>query len=290
MTEENIELAIIGGSGFYDIEGLEEKREEKVKTPFGKPSAGILTGVLDGLPMAFLPRHGIGHSIIPSEINYRANIYALKKIGVKRILSVSAVGSMKEEIAPGDFVVVDQFFDHSKKRESSFFSSGLVAHISFSDPVCGALNKQLLKALDSLGVKRHEGGTYICMEGPQFSTRGESLIYRKWGVDVIGMTAMPEAKLAREASICYSTLALATDYDCWRTGDEPVSAEMVVKQQKENIKNARKAVVALAGIIKKNLKQECNCPKALRGAIQTAPEAIDEKLKKKLDVIVKDYI
>jgi len=227
----NVKVGVIGGSGLYDIEGIEGVKKAVVTTPFGKPSDHFVIGKLNGVEVAFLPRHGRGHTILPSELNFRANIYGFKKLGVEFIISVSAVGSMKEEIVPGHLVIVDQFFDRTKGRASTFFGQGIVAHLSFADPVCNILSNVLYQAAWSCGATVHKGGTYLCMEGPQFSTRAESAVYRQWGVDVIGMTNLQEAKLAREAEICYATLALATDYDCWHeseTGD--VTVNMVVEQ------------------------------------------------------------
>jgi 5'-methylthioadenosine phosphorylase len=216
-------IGIIGGSGLYEMEGLKGLHEVRVKTPFGPPSDALMIGAMDGIPVAFLSRHGRGHRVSPTEINFRANIFAMKLLGVERILSVSAVGSMKEKIHPGHLVIPDQFVDLTKRRISTFFTEGVVAHVSFADPTCPELRRVMADAARGFGAMIHEGGVYLCIEGPQFSTRGESLIYRQWGVDVIGMTNATEAKLAREAEICYATLALATDYDCWYHGEEAVT-------------------------------------------------------------------
>src|SRR3979409_168398 len=219
------DIGIIGGSGLYDIEGLRNVTERSVKTPFGSPSDKVVLGELEGVRIAFLSRHGRGHRINPSEINYRANIYALKSIGVSRVISVSAVGSMKESIKPGDVVLPDQFIDLTKRRVSTFFEGGIVAHVAFGEPVCASLGAGLLAAARTVGATVHQGGVYLCIEGPQFSTKGESRLYRQWGASVIGMTNLPEAKLAREAELCYATVALATDYDCWHETEEAVTVE-----------------------------------------------------------------
>jgi 5'-methylthioadenosine phosphorylase len=245
-------LAILGGSGLYEIDGLTEVTELVVDTPFGAPSDAIVRGKLGDTTLLFLPRHGRGHRIPPHQINYRANICALKRLGATHLVSVSAVGSMKEEIAPGDFVVVDQLIDLTKRRTSTFFEDGVVAHVAFADPVCEQLAGVLATAAETAmrevdrGKTVHRGGTYVCMEGPQFSTRAESLLYRSWGVSVIGMTAMPEAKLAREAELPYALLALATDYDCWHESEEDVSMDAVLAVMKTNVATARRAVSALA--------------------------------------------
>ncbi|MEK6576985.1 MAG: S-methyl-5'-thioadenosine phosphorylase, partial [Nitrospirota bacterium] len=233
------EIGIIGGSGLYGMEGLTHIEERSIRTPFGIPSDSFIIGRLNGRKVAFLARHGRGHRISPSEINFRANIYAMKELGVERIISVSAVGSMREKIKPGDMVIPDQFFDHTKRRISTFFGEGVVAHVSFADPVCPELADLLFQEGKRAGAVMHKGGTYLCIEGPQFSTRGESNIFRGWQVDVIGMTNVTEAKLAREAEICYSTLAMATDYDCWHTTEEAVSAEAVIKILMKNVETSK---------------------------------------------------
>jgi len=281
-------LGIIGGSGLYEMEGLEDIMTIDVSTPFGDPSDQIVTGILDGMKMAFLPRHGRGHRILPSGVNYRANIYALKSLGVDMIISVSAVGSMKEEIRPGDLVVPHQFIDRTKGRPSTFFDSGIVAHVAFADPVCHALADVLAGGAASSGVRVHQGGTYICMEGPQFSTRAESHLYRSWGVDVIGMTNIPEAKLAREAEICYATLALATDYDCWHETEADVSVEAILAIMHGNVQNARKAISWTAGHMEE--KAGCACSEALKFAIVTDPGVIPEDTKRNLEPIIGKYI
>jgi len=281
-------LGIIGGSGLYEMEGLTDIDSTSVKTPFGDPSDEIITGVLGSVKMAFLPRHGKGHRITPSEINYRANIYAFKSMGVEKIIGVSAVGSMKEEIVPGDLVVPHQFIDRTKGRASTFFGNGIVGHVAFADPVCHALADILSKGAESTGAKVHQGGTYICMEGPQFSTRAESMMYRSWGVDVIGMTNIPEAKLVREAEMCYSTIALATDYDCWHDSEEDVSVEAILDIMGKNVENAKKAIAWAAGNISE--KAPCSCSEALKFAIVTDRSMIPEKVKKDLEPIIGKYV
>lgn len=287
----DVKYGVIGGSGLYDLDGIENIEEIKVDTPFGSPSDKIIIGELKGIKIAFLPRHGRGHYIMPSGINFLANIFALKKLGVQKIISISAVGSMKEEIVPGNIVFVDQFFDRTKTRPSSFFGNGLVVHVGFSDPVCPVLMNELYGHATSLdGVKAFKGGTYVCMEGPQFSTKAESSIYRKWGVDVIGMTAIPEAKLAREAEMCYATMALVTDYDCWHPEHEAVTVDMVIKQL---LSNADTAKSILAGVIPQLAEKElpaCSCSTALEKAIITAPEAMNRKMQHELDILIGKYL
>jgi 5'-methylthioadenosine phosphorylase len=281
-------LGIIGGSGLYEIEGLVNIDTVSVSTPFGEPSDDIITGNLDGMKMAFLPRHGKGHRITPSEINYRANIWALKSLSVDTVISVSAVGSMKDEIVPGDLVVPHQFIDRTRGRASTFFGGGIVGHVVFADPVCQALADVVSKGAGTTGAKVHQGGTYICMEGPQFSTRAESNLYRTWGVDVIGMTNLPEAKLAREAELCYSTVALATDYDCWHDTEEDVTVEAILQIMHKNVENAKKAIAWAA----RNMgeKAACGCGEALKFAIVTDPSMIPEKVKADLGPIIGKYV
>jgi 5'-methylthioadenosine phosphorylase len=288
MKPEETVVGVIGGSGLYQIEGLQGVREVELSTPFGAPSDAFVSGVLDGVRMVFLPRHGRGHRIAPSEINFRANIWGLKLLGVTRILSVSAVGSMREEIAPGDFVVVDQFFDRTRHRPDTFFGEGCVAHVMFADPVCGELRGALLESGRKLGLRLHERGTYLNMEGPQFSTRAESRIYRQWGVDVIGMTNLQEAKLAREAEICYATVAMATDYDCWREGHEDVTVEAILAVMNANVGNARKLIRASAPRIAG--ARACACGSALRSAIMTAPERIPAATRERLALLLDKYL
>lgn len=284
----NAEIGIIGGSGLYEMEGLTDVKEVKIKTPFGDPSDKFILGTLSGRRLAFLPRHGRGHRILPSEINFRANIYAMKKLGVERIISVSAVGSMREEIEPGHIVIPSQFYDHTKKRISTFFGDGIVAHVGMADPACDGLAEQLYRSSISVGAKTHNGGIYLCMEGPQFSTRGESIIYRKWGVDVIGMTNVTEAKLAREAEICYATIALSTDYDCWHVSEEDVTVEAVIQIIKQNVDTAKRIIRDAVLNIPEG--RDCRCKDALANTIMTDPKLIPLKTKKRLELIIGKYI
>jgi len=285
---EKISIGVIGGSGLYEMDGLTQVRTVKVATPFGKPSDDYIIGTLNNKRVAFLPRHGRGHRLIPTDINYRANIYGMKKLGVERIISVSAVGSMKEEIKPGDIVIPDQFYDHTKHRRSTFFGNGVVAHVGMAEPVCADLCRVLIEAGVQVGAAIHRRGTYLCMEGPQFSTKAESLTYRKWNVDVIGMTNATEAKLAREAEICYSTIALATDYDCWHHSEEAVTVEAVLAVMKHNIETSksmiREAVRMLTG------SRDCGCGEALRNTIMTPEKLIPAKTKKDLAPITGKYM
>jgi 5'-methylthioadenosine phosphorylase len=289
--KEELVVGVIGGSGLYDIQGLQDLAEVELSTPFGRPSDAYLTGRLGAVKLVFLPRHGRGHRISPSEINFRANIYGMKMLGVSRILSVSAVGSMREDIAPGDFVVIDQFFDRTRHRPDTFFTDGIVAHVMFADPVCAEVRKVLLAAGKQLGLKLHDGGTYINMEGPQFSTRAESRIYRKWGVDVIGMTNLQEAKLAREAEICYATVAMATDYDCWHEEHDDVTVDAVIAVMNRNVGNARKLLLAAIPLIASNAsKRECGCASALKSAIMTAPDKITPAARQRLGLLIDKYV
>ncbi len=282
-------IGIIGGSGLYQIEGISDIKKVTLETPFGKPSDKFIAGRLEGKEVVFLPRHGVGHRISPSEINYRANIYAMKKLGVDRIISVSACGSLKEELKPLDFVAVDQFVDRTNHaRKMTFFDQGIVAHIVFAHPVCDELNAYLHKAGDTLNLTVHRGGTYVNMEGPAFSTLAESKLYRSWGMDVIGMTNMPEAKLAREAEICYSTLAAVTDYDCWHPQHDAVTVDMVIQNLLKNIENAQKILLKVI----RDLPEErtCSCKNALKNSIITNPKLIPPKVKKDLKIIIGKYI
>ena len=285
MTEAT--LGFIGGSGLYDIEGLTDRREVEVSTPFGVPSDSIVTGSLDGVRVAFLPRHGRGHRITPTEIPVRANIYALKSLGVERILSVSAVGSLREELRPLDLVIPDQIIDRTKERVSTFFGDGLVAHVGFADPFCPNLRRNSLDAADGL-TTTHDGGTYVVIEGPQFSTRAESALYRSWGADVIGMTALPEAKLAREAEICYATLAFVTDYDVWREAEEDVSVEMVIANLMKNVETARTIIRSVTARV--SPERECGCGKALETAIITGLDLIPRETRERLSLLVDKYL
>jgi 5'-methylthioadenosine phosphorylase len=284
------QIGIIGGSGLYQMPELKDVEEVQVETPFGSPSDAFIVGTLEGVRVAFLPRHGRGHRYTPTNLPFRANIYAMKLLGVSRILSASAVGSLQERYAPLDMVIPDQFFDRTRARahESTFFGEGIVAHITFAHPVCGELGDVLEKACGAAEVKTHRGGTYLCMEGPAFSTKAESNVYRSWGMDIIGMTNLQEAKLAREAEICYATLALVTDYDCWHEAHDAVSVETVVEYLNKNVRNAqiimREAVRQL-----NDQPRSCACDSALKNAIFTAPDIWPEATKKKLEAIVKKY-
>ena len=276
-------LGVIGGSGLYQMKGLDVIEKITVNTPFGLPSDSIVVGELEGVKVAFLPRHGVGHVIPPSEINFRANIFSMKKIGVERIISVSAVGGMKENVPPGHFVVPHQFIDRTFRRISTFFTQGMVGHVSLADPICLSTAKALFQAAQKAGAEVHEGGTYICIEGPQFSTRAESHLYRQWDVDVIGMTNVTEAKLAREAGLCYSTLALVTDFDCWHVKEEPVTLEAVLEIMHKNVEQAQlvlKELIPMLGSIK-----PCSCREAAKFAVVTDPEKIPLTLKDELSIL-----
>lgn len=283
-----IKLAIIGGSGLYSIPGLEGATELNVDTPFGKTSAPIVAGSLEGQEVAFLARHGIGHYIAPTEVPYRANIYALKSLGVERIVSISACGSLREEFAPGHIVIPDNIYDNTHQRARSFFGEGLVAHVSVADPFCADMSAQVESAVRAAGGVVHRGGSFITIEGPRFSTKAESNTYRAWGMSIIGMTASPEAFLAREAEICYATMAHVTDYDVWRVSEEPVTVEMVIQTLNKNTALAQEAIQIMA----RNLKQErdCDCENALSTALITRPDVIPAETRKKLDLLVKKYL
>lgn len=281
-------VGIIGGSGLYEMDGLEILREEQVRTPFGDPSDRYVVGRLDGRPVAFLARHGRAHSLMPSELNFRANIYGFKVLGAEWILSASAVGSMREDVKPLDILIPDQFFDRTRGRIGTFFGNGLVAHVSLADPTCPVLGEVLYRAGTQAGARMHRGGTYLCMEGPQFSTRAESRIYRGWGVDVIGMTNLQEAKLAREAEICYATMALVTDYDVWHETEDDVSVESVVAVLRQNVRTAR--VILREAVRMIPPARTCACGHALRDAIITARERIPAEVKRDLAPIVGKYL
>jgi 5'-methylthioadenosine phosphorylase len=285
---QQAEIGIIGGSGLYSMPGLTKTREERVGTPFGEPSDAFVLGDLEGRKVAFLARHGRGHKLLPSELNFRANIFALKKLGVERILSVSAVGSLKEEHKPTDFVVPDQFIDRTFHRESTFFGNGIVGHVAFGDPVCATVAKTIADACAASEVVGKSGGTYVCMEGPQFSTRAESNLYRSWGADVIGMTNLQEAKLAREAEICYATMAMVTDYDCWHEGHDDVTVEQIVAVLNQNAANAARVVRSAVAAMPKN--RTCACTSALQYAILTNPAAIPAETRERLDLLVGKYL
>ncbi len=282
-------IGVIGGSGLYQIDELQDVQEVRVSTPFGEPSDAFITGTLDGVKMVFLPRHGRGHRFLPSEVNYRANIYGMKQLGVERIISVSAVGSMREDIAPGHIVIPDQFFDRTQgKRASTFFGNGIVGHVQFADPVCKDLATLVYEAAQEAGATVHRGGTYVCIEGPNFSTRAESNIYRSWGVDIIGMTNIPEARLAREAEICYATVALATDYDCWYEGHDDVSVEAVIETIHKNVAMARRIIQAAARRVAGG--RDCGCGSALQYAVITDPKAISSEARRDLDLLLGKYL
>lgn len=277
-------IGILGGSGLYEMTELTHVEDVTLTTPFGEPSDSFITGEYKGRKLVFLPRHGRGHRFMPSEVNSRANIHGFKQLGVEWLISISAVGSMKEHIAPGHMVVIDQFIDRTKGRPSTFFGNGIVGHIQFADPICANLADVLYRAASEAGATVHRGGTYMCMEGPQFSTRAESRLYRSWGVDVIGMTGIPEAKLAREAGLCYATLAMSTDYDCWHETEEDVSLEAVIKVMKRNVDIARLIIKTVVSLIPD--ERTCTCRDAGRTAVFTAPEAIDPETRKKLSLIL----
>jgi 5'-methylthioadenosine phosphorylase len=281
------EIGIIGGSGLYSMPGFEAQEEANIDTPFGRPSENYVLGTLGGRKVAFLARHGRGHRISPSELNFRANIYGMKSLGVERIISLSAVGSLKEEHRPLDFVIPDQFFDRTRGRVSTFFGEGIVAHISFADPICPELAKVVGCACRDVGVATKEGGTYLCMEGPAFSTKAESNVYRSWGMDVIGMTNLQEAKLAREAEICYVTVAMVTDYDCWHPHHDAVTVSDIIANLNKNAENASKVVAAAVAAMP--AERTCKCGSALVHAIITDRSSVPESTRKKLDLIIGKY-
>jgi len=281
-------VGVIGGSGLYEMEGLEQVQTISLTTPFGAPSDPFVVGRLEGMKIAFLPRHGKGHRISPSSLNFRANIYGMKLLGVQWIIGVSAVGSMKESIRPGDMIIPDQFIDRTTARPNTFFNDGIVGHISFADPVCPVLSQILYQAGKEVGATVHKNGTYLCIEGPQFSTRAESRLYRTWGVDIIGMTNIPEAKLAREAEICYATIAFATDYDCWHQEAGDVSIGEVLRILAQSTKIAKNAIRNAVSHLPE--KRECICATALKHALITGKKHIPEKTKKDLDPIIGKYL
>ncbi len=290
-------VGVIGGSGLYDIAGLSDVHEVQVETPFGAPSDAYVVGMLGGVRMIFLPRHGRGHRFLPSEVNYAANIYGMKKLGAEYILSVSAVGSLREHIRPGDVVLPDQFIDRTRGRRSTFFGQGLVGHVSFAEPICPALRASLRQAATPHVADRalHYGGTYLVMEGPAFSTRAESHLYRSWGADIIGMTNLPEAKLAREAEICYATLALPTDYDCWKHDEEAVSVDAVVAVLQRNVSRARAIIASLAQTVaalpaRADGAHGCPCPSAARHAVMTAPDRVPAEARERLGLLFGRYL
>lgn len=282
-------IGVIGGSGLYEMEGLEDVRLVGLETPFGDPSDEYVTGVLNGVRMVFLPRHGRGHRFLPSEVNYRANIYGMKKLGVEQIISVSAVGSLKEIIAPGHIVIPDQFIDRTKGvRKDTFFGDGIVAHAGFADPVCHVLSSTLFEAARKAGAIAHKGGTYVCMEGPAFSTRSESYMYRELGASVIGMTNLTEAKLAREAEICYGIIALSTDYDCWHESHEDVTVEAIIQIIHQNVAMAKNIILQAVADI--SLERNCACGSAMQYGVITDKSVIPPATKQKLDLIVGKYL
>lgn len=287
-TDRACRLAVIGGSGLYQMKGVSDVKEVRVKTPFGAPSDAVITGTVGGARVAFLPRHGRGHRLLPGEVPGRANIWALKSLGVERIVSVSAVGSLREELAPRHFVFPDQLADETKGRPSTFFGKGVVAHVAFAHPFCSDMASLLYGETRTLGITAHKGGTYICMEGPMFSTKAESLMHRQLGYSVIGMTAVPEAKLAREAEICYTPVALVTDYDCWKE-DDHVSTEKVIEHLLANVENAQRLLAAALPKLAE-LPRQCACASALKGAVFTDPKAMDKKTKRTLGPLIGKYL
>ena len=282
------EIGIIGGSGLYNLPGVERVREVRIATPFGKPSDAYILGHLEGRKVAFLSRHGRGHILLPTELNSRANIYGFKKLGVERIISVSAVGSLQEDYRPMDMALPAQFFDRTRQRASTFFGDGLVAHISFDAPVCPTVVDVLAGACKDVGVRCHTGGTYLCMEGPAFSTKAESNVYRSWGMDLIGMTSLPEAKLAREAEICYATLAMVTDYDCWHPQHDAVTVNAIIEYLQRNVENSQR--ILLKAIRAMPQQRDCKCASALAHAIFTDRRRISPRAKKKLSLLLGKYL
>jgi 5'-methylthioadenosine phosphorylase len=284
----DVDIGIIGGSGLYDMPELTDREERRVSTPFGDPSGPFVLGTLRGKRVAFLARHGVGHRLTPSELNYRANIFGMKTLGVQYILSASAVGSLQERYVPQHLVIPDQFFDRTRGRISTFFGRGLVAHVAFAHPVCARLGGVALEACRTVGATVHKNGTYVCMEGPQFSTLAESKLYRSWGMDIIGMTNLQEAKLAREAEICYATIALVTDYDCWHPDHDSVTVDMIVQNLVANAKTAQQVIAEAAGRLP--YERTCECANALQHAIITSPEHVPQDVKRELAPIIGRYI
>lgn len=284
-----VEVGILGGTGLYEIEGIADLKEYRLRTPLGDPSDAYIVGRLEGRRVAFLSRHSRGHRLLPMEINYRANVYGFKMLGAERIISVNSVGSLREEIRPRDFVFVDQFYDKTRRR-STFFGEGIAAHISFAEPVCPELSEFLYGTAVKLGIRSHLGGTQVCMDGPAFSTKAESRIHRLWGGDVVGMTSVTEAKLFREAEICYATMNLATDYDCWRAGEEAVSVELVLENMRLNIHSAKSVIRSAIAGMPPHDAAACGCRTALAGAIVTDPKLIPAARKRELRLIIEKYI
>jgi 5'-methylthioadenosine phosphorylase len=288
MSDGRVQVGIIGGSGLYEMEGFRDAEEVAVETPFGDPSDRLVVGTLEGRRVAFLPRHGRGHRLLPSELPFQANVFALKTLGVEWILSVSAVGSLKEAYAPLHMVLPDQFVDRTTQRRSTFFGRGLVAHVAFAHPFCAPLSRVMAEACAERGATHHVGGTYVCIEGPHFSTRAESELYRSWGMDVIGMTNLQEAKLAREAEICYSTLAMVTDYDCWHPEHDSVTVDQVIANLGKNAATAK--AVLRAAVRRLPIPRQCECASALAHALLTPPDLVPDVLKRELAPIVGRYL
>ncbi len=288
--KQRAELGIIGGTGIQGLPDLEVLDELEIETPFGRPSAPYVLGTLEGRQLAFLARHGVGHSLTPSEINFRANIYGFKALGVERLFSASAVGSLHEDVHPLDVVVPDQFLDTTRQRPRTFFGDGVVVHVAFAEPLCAPLRQVLLQAAKDLEIPHHDGGTYLCIEGPQFSTRAESMVYRQWGARVIGMTNLPEAKLAREAEICYATMALVTDYDCWKVEEEPVTVEQVLDNLRRNAESVRRLLRSALVSDVLTAPRNCGCARALDTAVLTARQDIPETARKRLDLLLRRYL
>ncbi len=288
MNNNKIKIGVIGGSGIYDMEGLAEIDEIKIDTPFGSPSDKYIIGTLNNTKVAFLPRHGRQHHLLPSELNYRANIYGFKAMGVTHILSITAVGSLQEHLAPLDIVIPDQLIDRTYQRESTFFGDGVVAHVPFADPFCPQLSDLLYETASQSKATVHRGGTFVTIEGPAFSTRAESNLYRQWGIDIIGMTTLQEAKLSREAEICYAAMAMVTDYDCWREETEEVNVESVLATLNQNSSLAKQTIASL--IPKISEERNCICPNSLKGAIMTDPSSIDQQSKNRLAPLINKYL
>lgn len=286
--DDQISLAIIGGSGLYEFPGLEQKQEQKINTPFGEPSAPIITGSINGKKVAFLARHGLGHQYSPSEVNYRANIFALKMLGIWNIISISACGSLREDYAPGDIVLPDQLFDHTRDRKRTFFGDGLVAHVNVAEPFCRNLNDLMAQSFKGLGINQvHTSGSLITIEGPRFSTRAESNVFRSWGMSIIGMTTSPEAFLAREAEMCYAVMAHVTDYDVWRSNESPVTVDMVIKVLNENMGKAQAAIRNLVSDLDPDI--DCSCRNSLENALITQKEFVPEETRRKLELLIGKY-
>jgi 5'-methylthioadenosine phosphorylase len=293
---DKVQLGIIGGSGLYGMPGLQETQQFDLDTPFGKPSSPVVVGLLEGFKIAFLARHGLGHFISPSEVNYRANIYALKSLGVERVVSISAVGSLREDYAPGDIVVPDQLLDYTRERKVTFFGEGIVAHVGVADPFCPDLSQRVYRAVRVTGAVTHRGGAMITIAGPRFSTKAESNVYRSWGMSLIGMTTAPEAFLAREAEICYAVMAHVTDYDVWHVSEEPVTVEMVVETLIKNTSIAQDALVHLVRDLNPDittsisLERDCECAHALANAVITSPQAMPDETRQRLALLVGKYL